>query len=354
LRVPRPPFAHLVQLSDATGVFEHANGAVPRRDCGYCTDDVARALVVVLREPSPGLELSALEEVNLTFLLRAQLPDGRFHNRLSAEPASRWLDDVGSDDAIGRALWALGVTALRGRTARQRADALACFERGAGFDSRSPRANAAAILGAVEVLSHEPAHSLARALLERAAERLGNVATNAGWPWPEPRLAYENARLPEARLAAGVALRDPRLFAEGLQLLDWLVDVETRGEVFSFTGQHGWALGERRPAFDQQPVEAGAMADACARAFALTGGERWASGCVRAAEWFLGNNDVGVLLFDAETGGCADGLEPCGRNANQGAESTLAMISAFQHARVVQAAASAASSGAVSTSAAPT
>lgn len=354
MTVPTPPFAHLVQLSDATGILEHANGAVPRPDCGYCTDDVARALVVVLREPSPGPELRALEEVYLTFLLRAQLPDGRFHNRLAAEPASRWLDDVGSDDAIGRALWALGVAALLGRSARQRDDAFACFERGAGFRSRSPRANAAAILGAVEVLRHEPAHSSARALLERAAQRLGNVAPSARWPWPEPRLAYENARLPEARMAAGVALRDSTLFAEGLRLLDWLVDVETRGEVFSFTGQHGWALGEPRPAFDQQPVEAGAMADACARAFALTGEERWANACARAAEWFLGDNDVGIPLVDAQTGGCADGLERCGRNANQGAESTLAMISAFQHARTVQAAASAASSGAASTVAAPT
>lgn len=344
-----------MRLSDATGIFEHANGAVPRRDHGYCTDDVARALVVVLREASPSSELHALEEVYLTFLLRAQLPDGRFHNRLSAAPGSRWLDDVGSDDAIGRALWALGVAALLGRSTRHRHEALACFERGAGFRSRSPRANAAAVLGAVEVLRHEPKHTSAQLLLERSAKRLGTVASSARWPWPESRLAYENARLPEARIAAGVALRDSTLFVEGLRLLDWLVDVESCGGVFSFTGQHGWALGEPRPGFDQQPVEAGAMADACARAFALTGEERWAKACVRAAEWFLGDNDSGILLFDAQTGGCADGLEPFGRNENQGAESTIAMLGAFQHARAVQAAlASAASSGAVSTVAAPT
>jgi len=335
-------------------VIEHAAGPAPRREHGYCTDDVARALVVVLREESPSRELRHLETVYATFLVRAQLPDGRFHNRLSAAPDCRWLDEGGSDDANGRALWALGAAAVGRRSPREREVALACFERAASFRSTSPRANATGVLGAAEILRHHPGNAAARMLMERAIPALGVVAPCVDWPWPEARLAYDNARLPEARIAAGAALGDPQLLADGLQLLDWLVEVETRGDVFSFTGQWGWGPRDARPGFDQQPIEAGAMADACARAYDVTGDERWVDDCVRAAEWFLGRNDTGVPLVDPETGGCADGLTPDGRNANEGAESTLAMIAAFQQARRLQAPARAARSGAASTVAAPT
>lgn len=322
---------------------------------GYCTDDVARGLVVVLREPSVPPELRRLESDFFTFLVRAQLPDGRFHNRLSAAPECRWLDEVGSDDAIGRAIWALGAAAARGRSPGLRRRALTRFELGTDFCSPSPRANAGAVLGAVQVVESRPSHRAGRVLLERAAARLGTVSADPAWPWPETRLAYDNARLAESRIAAGVALRDQRLVDEGLRLLDWLVATETCGDHFSFTPHRGWTLGEPRPGFDQQPIEAGAMADACARAFDTTGEARWANVCVRAAAWFLGTNDVGLPLRDAEMGGCFDGLERDGLNRNQGAESTLALISALQQARRVQAALrSAASTSSPATVAAPT
>ena len=325
------------------------------RKHGYCTDDVARGLVVVLREPSFPPELRRLESLYFTFLVRAQLPDGRFHNRLSAAPECRWLDEVGSDDAIGRALWGLGAAAAGGRSPGLRQRALARFELGTDFCSPSPRANAAAVLGAVQVLASRRDHRPARALLEKAAARLGTVSADPAWPWPEARLAYDNARLAEGRIAAGVALGDQRLVDEGLRLLDWLVATETCGDHFSFTPHRGWTLGEPRPGFDQQPIEAGAMADACARAFDTTGEARWANACLRAAAWFLGTNDAGLPLLDAAMRGCYDGLGRDGRNRNEGAESTLALISALQQARRVQAAARrAASTSSAATVAAPT
>jgi hypothetical protein len=310
--------------------------------------------VVVLREPDPSEELRRLEAVYFAFLVRAALPDGRFHNRLSAAPERRFLDDVGSDDSIGRALWAVGTAAHRGTWPGLRRRALGQFDRSAGFRSSSPRASAAAVLGAVEVLELYPLHRQAWQLLEHATARLGTVSPSADWPWPEARLAYENARIPEARIAAGAALGDRQLVAEGLALLDWLVKTETRDDHFSFTPQSGWTLGEPRPRYDQQPIEAGAMADACARAFDVAGEQRWADACLRAASWFVGANDLGALLYDAATGGCRDGLGAAGPSGNQGAESTLALISALQQARRVQAARSAASSDAVPTVAAPT
>ncbi len=200
-----------------------------------------------------------------------------------------------------------------------------------------------------------PHHPEAAALLQRARGRLGRVSRDPYWPWPEQRLAYDNARLAEARVAAGVTLEDSTLLDEGLALLDWLAANETLGDHFSFVPVGGRGPGELPPAFDQQPIEAGAMADACAAAFAATGDGYWADLAVRAAEWFLGRNDTGIPLFDAVSGGGCDGLMARGRNENQGAESTLALIGAFQQAARVQAARrSAPSSSSVETTAAPT
>jgi hypothetical protein len=292
----------------------------------------------------------------LTFLENAQLDDGRFHNRLSPPPERRWLDEVGSDDSNGRALWALGTTAACGSSVTVRRRALARFAAGAAaLRSPSPRTNAYAGLGAVEVLRAQSGEIAARSLVEGASSRLGKLRSGPGWPWPEARLAYDNARLAQARIVAGVALGDRQLLDEGLRLLRWLVEIETLGDHFSFTPQTGWARGEPRPGFDQQPIEAGAMADACATAFDATGDDAWVRACLQTAAWFLGANDTGVPLLDPVTGGCSDGLEAHGCNRNQGAESTLAMISALQQARRLQVAARrAARSSAASTLAAPT
>jgi len=350
-RFPRPPYAHLLRLSSDIGVFEHAKFAVPRIEHGYCTDDVARALQAVMREPERTVPLERLAETCLAFLERAQTRDGRFHNR--ASPRGQWLDDVGSDDATGRALWAAGSASVRATNRAQRARAVALLFRGAQFRTASPRANAFVVLGAVEGLGRAP--GVARALLESAATGLGSLPVDAAFWWPEARLTYSNAVLAEARLAAGAALGDERLVSEGLEMLRWLVSVEMRGLHFSFTPAAGWAPGEPRPGFDQQPIEAAAMTDACARAFDLTGDPVWLERALDAAAWFLGENDLGLPLVDPRTGGCKDGLERDGVNENEGAESTIALITALQQARRLQEAARSASSRRlVSTTAAPT
>jgi len=352
--IPVPSFAHLLRMSDDVGVFEHAKLTEPRLEHGYCTDDVARALIAVMREPHRTPELERLAATYLTFIETAQLPDGRFHNRRSAK--GLW-HEVGVDDTNGRAIWALGVVTADATHGEQRERARDLFEAAAGFRTPSPRANAFTVLGAVELLEAKPQRPVGRAwdLLEAAADGLGRVSATRAWPWPEARLAYANAVLAEARLAAGVALGDEPLVSEALELLAWLVQTETNGDYFSFAPVGGWALGEPRPGFDQQPIEAAAMADACARAFDVTGDPRWATWGIRAAEWFLGANDAGVPLLDAAHGGGKDGLGPDGTNENQGAESTLAMITAFQQARRLQTATRKASSSSdVSTLAAPT
>src|SRR5438105_4246149 len=275
-------------------------------------------------------DVMALGERCLAFLNHAQVSGGGCHNRLGFD--RRWQDEAGMGDWWGRSLWGSGTAAARGWSARVRADGLAHFDAGVAGRSPWPRAMAFAALGAVEVLTVHPDHAGARHVLADAAAllrpprpgqnfqaRLGGEA----WPWPEPRLRYANAAWAEALMAAGWGLADDRLVDDGIRLLDWLLETETVEGRLSLTPVGGWGPGEARPGYDQQPIEAASLADACARAFALTGDERFVAGVSRAVSWFLGDNDAWVAMSDPDTGGGYDGLEPGGRNDNQGAESTL-------------------------------
>ena len=334
MRLPEPSFAHLRSLTDDIGLFEHAEGVVPRRACGYCVDDVARALVVVCREPMPSADpdLAGLAEIYLAFVLAAQGRDGRFRNRLSLE--RQWEDEPTVEDCWGRALWGLGAAVASDLPPVRRAAALAAFARGAGWRSPDSRAMAFAGLGAAEVLRVEPSNEPAQWLLADVARRIGRPTQSATWPWPEDRLRYANAALPDALIAAGDALGDESLTADGLQLLQWLLEVEERDGHLSVTPVAGRGPGDEvGPGFDQQPIEVATLADACARAYLLTGDVRWARGLQMAADWFLGANDGSISLYDMHTGGGCDGLERGSRNENQGAESTLAALSTLQRAR---------------------
>ena len=328
----RPPvsFAHLFRLSDRGGLFEHARFTEPRPEHGYCIDDIARGLVVLAREPQPSEQLTTLSDFYLWLVTDAQAADGRFHNRRDLE--LRWIDEPSLDDCWGRALWGLGTAAARLPQDSVAAGlAMAHFDLSAARRSPHLHAMAFAALGAAEVLTRHPDHAGARRLLGDAAVLIAGAGPRTdAWPWPEPRLRYASAALPEVLLAAGSLLGDMASLELGVAMLGWLLDIETAGDHLSITPVGGWVTGESRPGFDQQPIEVAALADACARAYTVTGDPRWQTGLDRCEAWFLGANDAGVSLVDTITGGCCDGLHRTGRNENQGAESTLAMISTFQ------------------------
>jgi hypothetical protein len=191
-----------------------------------------------------------------------------------------------------------------------------------------------AALGAAEVLAIDPSHARARLLLVDAADKIGRPSPlDTQWPWPEPRLSYANAAVPEALIAAGDALGRTELIDHGLVLLGWLLDRETVDGHLSPTPVGGSGPGDHAPAFDQQAIEVAAMADACHRAYSVTGDHVWLNGIQMAAGWFDGDNDAGTPMFDADSGGGYDGLHATGPNLNQGAESTLALLSTLQHSR---------------------
>lgn len=324
-------FDHLVDLSDDTGLFEHARGVVPRRRHGYCLDDVARGLVVLSREPRLTSPLVALARTYTAFVADAQEASGRCHNRLSYD--RRWQDEAGVDDCWGRAVWGLGSLATSQSLPGLQAEGLELFELSAGCRSPWPRATAFSVLGAAAVLNSYPQHRIAQDLLADALAVLGQPTGDACWPWPEPRLNYANAAIADALIAAGQALGNHQPVADGLHLLAWLFEVQTFDGHLSPVSVGGWAPGEPRPAFDQQPIEAAALAEAADRAFAVSGEMRWSGWLQDCIDWFTGDNDSGVALYDPLTGGGFDGLECAGRNANQGAESTLAALTVMQLAR---------------------
>jgi hypothetical protein len=325
---PAAPFRHLQRMTDSIGLLEHAEGIVPRHEHGYCVDDVARGLVVVCREPSPPQELITLGRRYLYFLAQAQAADGRFRNRLGYN--RHWLDQPGTEDCWGRALWGLGTAAARGPTPSIREEALIRFDRGAQVLSGWPHAMAFAALGAAEVLERWPDNPGALSLLQHASVVIGAPPADADWPWPASRLSYANAAIAEAVIVAGWKLGSERMLRDGLRMLEWLLTLETRDGHLSVVPVGGWGLSEERPAFDQQPIEVAALADACIRAATVTGDSNWLAGVEMSVSWFLGDNDAKVPLLDERTGGGCDGLSRHGRSRNQGAESTLAMISVMQ------------------------
>jgi hypothetical protein len=328
---PTPVFAHLLRMTDHRATFEHACMTEPRRTHGYCTDDMARVLVVTTREPEAAGAVKGLAGKALQFLNDAQSHNGSCRNRMDF--AGNWTDQPATGDHWGRCIWGLGTAAAHSGVSLVRRLAVIQFERAAKARSPWPRAMAFAAVGAAELLGVESGNSAALRLLGDYAATVAGRGNEADWPWPEARLTYANGILPEAMIAAGVALDDSDLKQRGLDLLEWLLDCETTGGHLSPTPVGGREPHDSRPAFDQQPIEIAALADACARAAAADPRALWREGIRSCVAWFEGANDSGLPMWDPETGGGFDGLLDGSVNLNQGAESTLAVISTLQQAR---------------------
>ena len=328
----QPSIAAVERMSDATGMFQHAILSVPDRRHGYCIDDNVRALM--LMSAVPDLDADVRDKwmtVYAAFVQYAWNPDTRrYRNFMNFDRT--WCEDQGSEDSNGRTLWSLGVTAKRAGLAKHRDWALRLFDETASiaFDLVSPRAQAFAMLGAAAILGAHPKHQLACNILERfSADLLALLeeARRPEWEWFEIVLAYDNARLPEALIRAGMALGRDDLLKAGLTTLDWIVAHQTSPEGrFRAVGTESFGRPYEAPlAFDQQPLEAQATIDACAAAFKATGEAKWRDEAARAYRWYLGQNDLDLPLATAQDGGCFDGLMPHGLNRNQGAESILAL-----------------------------
>ena len=343
--LPEMKLEHLSRMTDSTGMFQHAILTVPNFSEGYCTDDNARAfiLAVLLDElEEDSARARTLATTYAAFLNHAFDPaTGRFHNHLSFD--RRWLDERGSEDCHGRALWALGLGAGRSpyRSFQVMAGQLFAQALPAVTDFTSPRAWAFALLGIHEYLRRmsgdRHVHQIGDALMVRLME-LFERSAKPDWPWFEDDLTYDNAKLAHALILSGRASGQQAVFERGLDGLRWLAEVQTsENGHFRPIGSNGfYRRGGPRALFDQQPVEAQAMVSACLEAYRVTSDPWWYEQAHRAFDWFLGWNDLGLELYSPNTGGCRDALHVDRVNGNQGAESTLAFLLSLAEMRIMQ------------------
>jgi glycosyltransferase involved in cell wall biosynthesis len=334
--LPYPKFDHIKLLTDDVGILQHAKFIIPDRYHGYCTDDNARALIAVMMAQDfiqdDNNDLMTLAAKYLSFLDHAlNNQTGRFRNLMGYD--RRWKEEEGTEDCHGRALWGLGVAVALSKIDALTGVAMNIFDRAlpAAINLRSPRALAFSLSGIHAYLRRFSGDSEVKRVRSILAERLFNLyKSNAtdGWPWIEDIVTYANGKIPSALIVAGQSLQREDMIEAGLKSLKWLLDIQTdpNGQ-FVPIGNHGWfRRGGQRARFDQQPIEAQNMIDACIEAFKLTNEKVWLDAAQRCFFWFLGRNDLKTSLYDYRTGGCRDGLTSDGPNQNQGAESTLAWM----------------------------
>jgi glycosyltransferase involved in cell wall biosynthesis len=344
-RLPEVKLGHLRRMTDGTGMLQHAKYTVADRSHGYCLDDNARALMVAVtaQDLQPlDSSLGDLASVYLSFLGDAfNDRTGRFRNFMSYD--RRWLEETGSEDSHGRAVWGLGVAVALDRDKGQVGFAVDLFHRALDATEQftHPRAIAFAIIGIHAYLGRYSGDSRAKRMRKILSDRLMNQFrdfASKDWPWCGDSLSYDNARLSQALLLSGQWLPDREMLETGLRTLNWLKQVQTdeKGRHFAAIGNQGWFTRNGKKArFDQQPIEAAAMVDACIEAFNCTRDEEWIACAYQSLNWFQGGNDLRIPLYDDATGGCRDGLEAQGRNENQGAESSLcwlmALLAVYNH-----------------------
>ncbi|MGA9530069.1 MAG: glycosyltransferase family 4 protein [Terriglobales bacterium] len=365
-QLPELKLDHVNALTDDTGILQHAIFTIPNRAEGHTTDDNARALILtVMLEQSGKGEVEGVSTLApdsstryfssrhffsrqlasryLSFLEHAfSGANGRFRNFLGYD--RRWNEPIGSEDCHGRALWSLG-TVLGGsgdQGLKSAAGRLFEFSLPAAVEFYSPRASAYTILGIQEYLNayggDRDAQKI-RSVLSRRLLAMYESIRRPDWKWFENVAAYGNARMPQALLVVGAACGDDRMMSAGLEALDWLMKAqhEEPGGHFMPIGSQGfYRQGGGKARFDQQPIEAAGAVSACLDAYRATHDSRWRAEAWSAFNWFLGDNDLQLPLYDSITGGCRDGLHPERVNQNQGAESTLSFLMALLEMQVLQ------------------
>lgn len=347
-----PSLEHFAELLGDHGIIQFARGREADLDSGFCLDDNARALLVSIAYTRLGgtdSTAAAMGNAALQFFDEATAKAPRYHNMM--DRCGRFTDESASPESIGRMIWALGITATCAGSESWRKAAwnrLKTLSHAVGALT-TPHARAFAMLGLAAIVGADVASPIppvsnggsmhcgetitwARHTLYAMAAAMQfeyERSATPDWMWWESRLTYDNARLPEAMLRAGLALGEPKFASVGIAALRFLSLVTQPHGMFVPIGAPRWyERGAARPLFDQQPLEASAMVDANLAAFSFTGNIRFLDEAAVAYDWFFGRNVAGLVVVDATCGGCHDGVRVTGLNPNMGAESTLAHLQA--------------------------
>jgi glycosyltransferase involved in cell wall biosynthesis len=329
-----PPFSlvHIKRLTDDTGIIQHAKFGIPNLKEGYCLDDNARALLMVLmayRQKKDKLALE-LSPIYLSYIHYMQNKNGIFRNFLSFN--RNFLDKVGSEDSFGRTIWALGyLIANAPNDAYYQNGKLIFFNASPNFEKlQSIRGIANTLVGISYYLRRNPDDdSMIERFRNLAGKLISHYEANSShdWKWFEPLLAYDNGILPLALLHAAELLKDDKITETALETMRFLSEITLKDGYLSVIGNEKWYKKDsERSMFAQQPVDVLAMILMYHQAFHLTRDKEYLTKLFTCFMWFLGENDLRMSLFDFETKGCCDGFENYGVNRNQGAESSLAYL----------------------------
>jgi glycosyltransferase involved in cell wall biosynthesis len=341
LILPTFSLAHINRLTDDTGIIQHAKFGIPNLKEGYCLDDNARALLMVLMAYRQKKDVRALElsPIYLSYIHYMQNKDGTFRNFLSF--SRNFLDEIGSEDSFGRTIWALGY--LLGNApndAYYQTGKEVFFNASPNFEKlKSIRSIANTMIGISYYLKSNPSE-------DSMTERLRNMAfklikyykenDSSDWHWFEALLAYDNGILPLALLHSAEILNDEKIKDIAIVSMNFLTQHTLKENYLSIIGNEQWYKKDgERSVYAQQPIDAMAMVLMYHRAYIVTKDKEYLNKLYTSFLWFLGENDLRMSLYDFETQGCCDGFESYGLNRNQGAESTLAYL--ISHLTVLQA-----------------
>jgi glycosyltransferase involved in cell wall biosynthesis len=340
LMLPEFSLAHIRRMTDWTGIIQHAKYGIPNLKEGYCLDDNARALLMVLMAYRQKKDPVALEllPIYLSYIHYMQNKDGTFRNFLSFK--RDYLDEVGSEDSFGRAVWALGY--LLGNSpndAYYQSGRMIFFEAFPNFEKlQSLRGIANTIIGICYYLMTNKSDESMTEILRKLTYKLIDqyeVESSPEWNWFEPILCYDNGILPLALFYASEFIKEDKVLNTAIDSMNFLISVNLKDGYLSLIGNKKWYRKEgERAYFAQQPVDAMAMVLMFYQAFIATKDKQYLNYMYTSFMWFLGENDLRMNLYDFETNGCCDGIEDYGINRNQGAESTLAYY--ISHLRILR------------------
>jgi hypothetical protein len=328
--LPEVNFTHISNLTDTTGIIQHALYDLPNLKEGYCIDDNSRALLLMIWACKDKNNQAArrLLPVYLSFIHYMQTDSGGFRNFMNYDKGCP--EKNGSEDSFGRTLMALGYLVNEGyspllvkagkeifATVSHTVDHLATV-----------RGIASSIIGLCQFIKGNYPDDLNKEKVIRLANKMAGMYRDnkkENWHWFEPILAYDNAMLPLSLLHAYELTGDDTYLSIANESMHFLESKVFHDNILRPIGNHGWLpRGGEAAQFDQQGIDAMAMVLYYQQALKLTEDEKYLSRMCTCYQWFLGANDLGLSLYDPETGGCADGLQADGINHNKGAESTLA------------------------------
>lgn len=329
-KYPAIDIRHIVNMTDDFGFIQFAKDTQPDKTSGYTLDDNARALTAMVMYNSMFKSKKSAELIDtyLKFLEMAQQDDGDFKNDFKNE--NEKLNEH-SEDAFGRAMWALGYTVRKSRDdlVVQRANNLflKSLNKLDGLDSI--RAKAFSIIGLCNYQKKYPNDMILGCITKLSNYLVESYDRESSlkWQWYEKKLTYSNSKIPEALFLAYEVTKNEEYLEVGQKTLDFLSDLEFKDDELLPIGESGWyEKGKRRSLFDQQPINASAMVQALVTAYNVTGDDHYYEKAVLAFNWFLGRNYLKQMVYNESTGGCYDGLSQTNLNLNQGAESTISYL----------------------------